>query len=38
MRYADCQEQRMRGSFHFPIEFHHVDGSHPRIWIMNCSA
>lgn len=30
MRYADCQEQRPRGSFRFPIEFHHVDGSHPR--------
>lgn len=30
MRYFDCQEQKLRGSFHFPIEFHHVDGSHPR--------
>lgn len=30
MRYSGCQEQRTRGSFHFPIEFHHVDGSHPR--------
>ncbi len=30
MRYSDCQEHKLRGSFYFPIEFHHVDGSHPR--------
>lgn len=30
MRYFDCQEQKNRGTFRFPIEFHHVDCAHPR--------
>lgn len=30
MSYLDYQEQKTRGTFDFPIEFHHVDKSHPR--------
>lgn len=30
MRYSDYQEQKNRGTFDFPIEFHHVEKNHPR--------
>lgn len=30
MHYTDYQEQKTRGTFDFPIEFHHVDARHPR--------
>ena len=30
MSYSDFHEQKTRGTFDFPIEFHHVDKSHPR--------
>lgn len=30
MSYSDYQEQKIRGTFDFPIEFHHVDKTHPR--------
>ena len=30
MSYSDYQEQKVRGTFDFPVEFHHVDEAHPR--------
>ena len=30
MSYSDYQEQKVRGTFDFPVEFHQVDEAHPR--------
>ncbi|MEG2720302.1 MAG: AraC family transcriptional regulator [Oscillospiraceae bacterium] len=30
MNFIECQERKNRGTFNFPIEFHHVDKLHPR--------
>ncbi len=30
MNHSDYQERKKRGTFDFPIEFHHVDKKHPR--------
>ncbi len=41
MRYSDYQEQKVRGTFDFPVEFHYVDKTHPRYqmpfhWHIDC--
>lgn len=33
MRYLATHENKARGTFDFPIEFHYVDPSHPRYWM-----
>lgn len=33
MKFADYQENRPRGTYAFPIEFHHVDESHPQYYM-----
>lgn len=33
MKFADYQESRPRGTYAFPIEFHHVDESHPQYYM-----
>ncbi len=33
MKYADYQENRQRGTYAFPIEFHHVDATHPQYFM-----
>ena len=33
MNYLATHENKTRGTFDFPIEFHHVDPSHPRYWM-----
>ncbi len=30
MQYMDYNERRMRGTFDFPVEFHHIDSQHPQ--------
>ncbi len=30
MQYMDYNERKMRGTFDFPVEFHHIDSQHPQ--------